>query len=117
MKKVAATRGQSVNFEVLLLVFATARGPNRAGTEMELNFWRFLRGARLVTRIFTSRSKRRIRVLRSSASKILRFGKKACVERNASGERRELERRRSSEKPAQSAIPYGRPLTCDGLCL
>src|SRR5579872_3094011 len=83
MKKVAATSGQSVSLEDLDLVFAAARGPNRAGTEMELNFWRFLRGARLVARIFTSRSKRRIQALRSSASKISLRRQKICVRRNS----------------------------------
>src|SRR6266576_1307872 len=38
MKKVAATRGQSVNFTTLFLVMETSREGNCAGTDIELNF-------------------------------------------------------------------------------
>src|SRR2546430_1216685 len=37
MKKVAATRGQRVNFATLFLVMETAREGNCAGTDIELN--------------------------------------------------------------------------------
>jgi hypothetical protein len=39
MKKVAATRGQSVSFATLFLVVGMAREGNCAGTDIELNFY------------------------------------------------------------------------------